>query len=509
MPGLKGATPIRRVWCMLALAGGIAAAARAAGGAPARRPNVLLILTDDQSHHLGMLDVPGLETPHMDRVARAGMFFARAYSAAASCAPCRSALLTGTMPHTNGHWRNTEGPTLDDPDVAFTRRSRKVDPVGVHEHIPTLIEILNGRGYVTGITDKFHLSPPWKFPFDHRYPVGLTPEASGRATARFLEEAGDAPFFLMANIRHTHRPFLQHVRAAGTPRVDPGEIEIPPNWPDTPAMRRDYAAYLSSVQAADAVAGAVLDALRRSGRGGDTLIIFSSDHGFCYHRAKATTYDWGVHVPLAIAGPGIAPGRRTEEPVGHIDLVPTLLDYAGIPVPEEVQGRSLRPLLSGRARELDRRYVVSEHHAHGPHPDEYYPTRGITDGRWRYIRNLRHEKTPGYPMERFVEDAAFRDRPKALAWMPWDATPGGPWGNRAFETIVKHREEYPEPYRLLKAAFYRPPEELYDLRNDPYEMHNLADDPECREVRDRFRKALDAWMERTGDHPNPHDKMLQ
>lgn len=470
---------------------------------PNNRPNFILLFTDDQSYHLGMLGVQGLKTPHIDALADEGVFFTKAYSAAASCSPSRSAILTGMHSHANGHWRNTEGPVLADPDIQFSRQSQKVDKVGVHEDLPTLPEILNANGYATGITDKFHLSPPWKFPFQYRYPLGLTPAEHGRVTARFFSETQDKPFFLMANIRNTHRPFRQHIDAAGLPEIDPEDVEIPPNWPDTPLMRKDYAEYLTTVEHADAIVGAILESLKESGRAENTIVIFTSDQGFCYHRAKATAYDWGVHVPFSITGPGIQKSVMTDELASHTDVVPTILDYAGIPIPQTVQGKSLRPFLEGRADTTGYDYVVSEHNAHGPGPEEYYPTRSITDGRYRYIRNLRPEVTPDYPIERFVTDPEFAEKPKALAWMPWDATPSSIWENRAFAEIIKNKEAFPKQYELLYETFYRPGEELYDLHTDPYEMDNLIEKPELKETVERMSRALDTWMKETGDIGDP------
>lgn len=126
----------------------------------AGNPGFLLLLTDDQSYHLGMTGEPGLKTPNIDALASRGAFFCKAYSTAASCAPCRGSILTGMYPHSNGHWRNTVGPSLGMPDKEFSRQSTKVDKVGVHEDIVTLPEILKGNGYITDITSKFHLSPP-------------------------------------------------------------------------------------------------------------------------------------------------------------------------------------------------------------------------------------------------------------------------------------------------------------------------------------------------------------
>lgn len=468
-----------------------------------KKLNFLLLLTDDQSYHLSMVGTPGIQTPNIDALAKRGVFFTKAYSAAASCSPCRSAILTGMYPHSNGHWRNTVTPTMSDPDVEFGRQSTKADQVGVHEDLPTLIELLNENGYTTGITEKFHLSPPWKFPFNFHYAAGNTPDSQYKATSDFLLKSKDMPFFLEVNIGNTHRPFQSPKKQGILPPVSPDEVVIPPNWPDTRVTREDYAAYLTTVEQADAVVGEVLKALNESGQAENTIVIYTSDQGFCYHRAKATTYDWGVHIPMSISGPGIAGGIQTPELTSHIDLTPTILDFAEIAIPSTVQGVSLRKLLEGKTKTSGESYVFSEHNAHGPATDEYYPTRTVTDGRFRYIRNLRNEMVPDYPIERFVTDKAFADKNKGLAWLCLDATPGGNWGNRAFADIINNREQFPVPYALLKATFFRPKEELYDLENDPFEMKNLAALPEYKNMLCKLSKSLDDWMKKTADDGDP------
>ncbi|MCL4484100.1 MAG: sulfatase, partial [Bacteroidetes bacterium] len=452
------------------------------------RPNFLLLLTDDQSYHLSLIGTPGIQTPNMDYLAKQGVFFTKAYAAAASCSPCRSSILTGMYPHSNGHWRNTVTPVMTDPDVQFGRNSTKVDKVGVHEDLPTLIEILNKNGYITGITEKFHLSPPWKFPFNYHYPANMAPESQYKAAISFFKKSINNPFFLEVNIGNTHRPWRAHIKQAGLPEVSPNKVQIPPNWPDTEITREDYAEYLSTVEHADAVIGEVLKALNESGQAENTIIIFTSDQGFCYHRAKASTYDWGVHIPLSFTGPGIAKSILTPELVSHVDVTPTVLDFAGISIPSNVQGKSLRLMLKGKTKTSGESFVFSEHNAHGPSPEEYYPTRTVTDGHFRYIRNLRNQIVPDYPIERFVTDPVWANKPKGLAWMCWDATSGGPWDNHAFAEIIKNKEKFPVQYNLLRATFFRPKEELYDLVNDPYEMKNLAGLPEYKLTLDRLSK---------------------
>lgn len=469
-----------------------------------KQPNVILLLTDDQSYHLGMLGVPGLETPNIDALAKQGVFFTKAYSSAASCAPCRGSLLTGMYPHSNGHWRNTVGPILLDPDKDFGRQSSKVDGVGVHEDIPTLIEVLSKNGYFTGITEKWHLSPAWKFPFDFRDTANLKPSGSANAVKNFIQAADGKPFFLQANIDNTHRPFKKHIKInKDLPKVDPRNVKIPPHWPDTPTTRQDYAEYLTTIQHADAVIGAILQTVKEMGQHDNTLFIYTSDQGFCYHRAKATTYDWGVHIPMAVAGPGVKQGVISSALVGHVDVMPTILDFIGLPIPETVQGKSLRLVLEGKRKDVGRKFIVSEHNAHGADPLEYYPTRSLTDGRYRYIWNIRYENVPDFDIDTMASDPNFRRAPHRPAWLPWDALPSDVWQNNACEEIILHKKQFPEAYRLLKESMFRPEFELYDLKNDPYETKNLVDNPEYKSVAKQLDKTLKQWMDSEEDIGDP------
>jgi N-sulfoglucosamine sulfohydrolase len=256
------------------------------------------------------------------------------------------------------------------------------------------------------------------------------------------------------------------------------------------------------VEHADACIAAVIDAVRKAGRLEDTIIIYTSDQGFCYHRAKATAYDWGVHVPFSITGPGIRKDVESDALIGHVDVMPTVLDYAGIAIPGNVQGKSLRPILEGKAETVGRTYIVSEHNAHGGSPQEYYPTRSITDGRFRYIWNMKVEKVPDFNIDSMA-DPEWRKVAHQPAWMPWDATPSDVWQNNACEEIILHQDEFPEAYRLLKESMFRPEFELYDLENDPYEMKNLMPNPEYREVAERLDNALRQGMKTEGDIGDP------
>ncbi|RED98359.1 sulfatase family protein [Marinoscillum furvescens] len=469
-----------------------------------RKPNFVLLLTDDQSYHLGMLGVPGLKTPNIDALAQKGTFFTKAYASAASCAPSRGSILTGMYPHSNGHWRNTVTPGLNAPDVDFTRNGSKIDKVGVHEDIPTLIEVLKQNGYFTGITEKWHLSPVWKFPFDFRDKANLKPSGSAQAMKDFITAANGKPFFIQANVDNTHRPFQSHIKInKELPRVHADSVELPPHWPNTPKTRQDYAEYLTTVQHADSVIGAIIQTVKDAGLLDNTIFIYSSDQGFCYHRAKATAYDWGVHVPLSITGPGILSNQISEDLIGHVDIMPTVLDFAGLDIPQTVQGLSLRPILEGKSKTLGRKYMVSEHNAHGPAPKEYYPTRSITDGKYRLMWNINYQNVPKVDIDSYATAENARKQPRALAWMPWDATPSDAWQNNAFEEIIFHKDEYPLAYKLLKNSMFRTEFELYDLENDPHETRNLSLNPEFSFKVDQMKAALTNWMQVTNDIGDP------
>ncbi len=463
-------TVSRREWM-----GAGAALSALHGMATGERPNILLILTDDQGAQMGALGTRGVSTPRMDRLAREGTLFTNAFAATASCAPSRASILTGMYPHSNGIWRNVRLGMIPVPPAI-------TDTVGVRPEVPTLPELLNRAGYRTGITAKFHLSPAEKFPFHEKIPVPKqSPEAFRAIVKKFIEGAGGQPFFLMANTSYPHRPFRKAHFASGLPPVDPAAVDLPASLPVVPEVHADWADYLTSIQCADAVAGAMLDGLHDSGRERETIVIFAGDQGPAYVRGKATLYDLGIRVPLVIRGPGIKAGQVCRKLTSLMDLAPTVLEYAGLPVPANIQARSLRGLLAGMDEPAWRSLVFAEHNAHGP--GEFYPVRSVYDGRMHYLRNL----APGTEYK-FIADTNV----------------GGPsWDNRAFGATVRAKDEFPLQYELLQATVRRPAEELYDRASDPFEMRNVAGDPRYTAHLSRLRQAMEQWRKETSDSGDP------
>ncbi|WP_422083587.1 sulfatase [Ulvibacterium sp.] len=442
--------------------------------------NVVLILTDDQGAHLSALGTKGITTPNVDTLAKNGMLFTNSFAVVPSCSPSRSSIMTGMYPHANGHWRNTVTPKLTDGDKEFTRASSTIDKVGIHEYIQTLPELLQENGYFTAITQKFHMSPPWKFPYSARNAVQNSPEEFKKIISGFVRDAGDQPFFFQANIAPPHRNLDKHMEDFPNFLPNKDSIEVPEYLADTPAMREDLAKYYGSVQLADACAGSIMQVLMGKGLLENTLVIFTSDQGEPYHRAKASPYYAGLHVPFVVSGPMIVKGKISEALISHIDIMPTILDYLDIPIPETMQGRSLKSIFSGEKTKIEgRTYVFGEHNSHGPIRAEHYPSRVIFDGQFYYIQNLMHQKTYELPADLMVEKG---------------------WGNRSYQATLDAKETHPIQYELLKQLESgRAFEELYDVENDPGQLVNLAGKKEYLEKQEELRNALSKWRAKTGD----------
>ena len=437
------------------------------------RPNVLLIVADDQGTQSGCYGTPGVSTPAQDSLAARGVRFANTYCAYPSCSPSRASMLTGLYPHAHGLSRNVGeffGPT---PPPSFDRQYAPIHSVNfVPPTVPTLIETLNAAGYFTGITNKFHIVPHEKFPFTR-----WLAKAGAEDVQQFIADAQGKPFFLMVNFAAPHRPFSAWTKASER-RVDPTRLVLPPFLPDVAVVRQDYADYLTSVEYADKDCAAVLDGLRRARVEDNTLIIYVGDNGPAFQRGKYSEYDFGARCPLIVAGPGVAkPGRASKAVTSFVDLMPTILDYAAAKPAAPMHGVSLRALLENRPDARAHDLVVSEV-SFGKSP-ESYQGRASTDGRFQYIR---------------------RRNPDAAHQMCDDDYWVKSWGNPTFEATVAAKETSPLPFALIDLWMHHAPkEELFDLSTDPYTVKDIAGDPAYAADLARLRKLMDAHIEATDD----------
>lgn len=414
------------------------------GGPTARaadspRPNFLIFLADDMAwDDCGAYGHPSIQTPNLDRLAQEGMRFDRAFLTCSSCSPSRSSILTGRYPHNTGaeqlHW------PLPAAQV-------------------TLTEPLHEAGYWTASAGKWHLGEAARSKFDQ------VNEGRGHWVATLRDRPRDQPFFLWMAFYDPHRPYQNDT----IPKPhEPDDVVVPPYLPDAPETRADLARYYDEISRMDGVVGEVLAELDRQGEAERTVVVFLSDNGRPFPRAKTTLYDSGIKTPLIVRWPGpVEAGSTCASLVSVIDLAPTVLQLAGIERPDSFQGRSFTPLLENPAGEI-REYVFAEHNWH----DFDAHGRAVRSVRYKYIRNT-YNDIPLTPPADAVRSPTFQAmrRLRAAGELP--------------------------PRQMTCFVAPRPAEELYDTKADPHELNNLAESRP--ELLVRFRRVLDDWEQETGD----------
>lgn len=420
------------------------------------RPNILLCIADDWGYpHAGVYGDPVVKTPVFDQLARDGVLFNRAYCMSPSCTPSRGAILTGLQVHQLEQGSNLWS-FLPTKFVTYPDR-------------------LESAGYVVGLTGKGWGPGNFKEGGRSRNPAGPT----FKNFAEFLKTVpADKPFCYWYGSSDPHRPYAPGSGAqAGLPA---DRVQVPPFFPDTPAVRSDILDYYLEVQRFDDQVGDILKQLEAAGRAKNTLVIVTSDNGMPFPRCKANLYDSGVHLPLAIRWPDkVKAGQTTSAFTSLADLAPTILEAAGLPV-KDLSARSLLPVLRGEpVTDRDQVFIERERHANVRQGDLSYPARAVRTERWMYIRNFRPDRWPaGDPMTYHSVG-------------PYGDIDGGPT-----KTVVL---KMPDSKFFQWACAKRPAEELYDCQADPHQLVNLAGNPKHAADQAKLRATLDDWMKRTGD----------
>ena len=448
------------------------------------KPNILLVITDDQSwEHAGSYGDRAVRTPSIDRLSREGIRFENAYTACPSCSPSRAAILTG-----QDIYRLEEGGVL----TGFIRDKFVLFP-----------QILAENGYQVGSTGKRywprtqHMEGAVDEPIGQVYqvrhqepiPEGISRVDYSASFNSFLEDRQDEdPFFFWVGTGEPHMPYDTD-RGIVT-GIDTSAIRIPGFLPDVPVARLDLADYLSEIEWVDQALAEMIGILEEKGMLETTLIIFTSDNGMPFPRAKATLYDHGVRMPLVMRwGSQLKGGRIITNPVSLIDLGPTFLELAGIGIPDQMTGRSLTDLLFRKQSGLikgEHDFVVSAFEKHVlARPDSLgFPRRAIHTDEWTYIINYEPDR---YPMG--TEDIHI----------PWWDNFGETDPSRTKEYFKGHMHQ-PAFTKLWNLAFGKvPPEELYDKEEDPDMLVNLAADPEYASVKADLRTKLEQYLVETSD----------
>ncbi len=442
----------------------LAALAVPAFAAAPERLNILWLIAEDTgpSAYGCYGEQPAAHTPTLDRLAAEGMRYTRFYTTAPVCSPSRSAFNTGMYQTTIG---------------AHQHRTPEKRPLP--EGVRPLPEWFRAAGYHTANVREFPAAlkvrgagkTDWNF---------ITREQPLYDGDRWEDLARRQPFYAQVNFQETHRDF------AGEGVTDPAKVILPPYYPDHPAVRKDYADYLDSARRLDGKISRILARLEQDGLAANTVVIFMGDNGEAHIRGKQFCYEEGLRVPLIIRWPrgftppaGFRAGAVESRLLEAIDVAPTLLSLAGLPVPPRMQGA---PFLGEKAGS-PKAHVFG---ARDRCDETAMRIRTVRDTRYRYIRTF----TPEMP---FFAPNAY----KARQYPAWTLVPR------------LHAEGKLNDVQAFLCAPRQPEEQLFDLEADPHEIRNLASssDPVHAATLRRLRAALEDWIVRTDDQGRFPEKM--
>lgn len=422
----------------------------------ADRPNILWLSAEDINAHFGCYDDPNAITPNLDQLAKEGVRYTNAYTAAGVCAPCRSTIITGMYQTSIGTMHMRSSAVLPDTIKPFPTYLRKA-------------------GY--------YCTNNSKTDYQFKAPKETWDASSGKAHWKNSKEK-NAPFFAVFNFTGCHESGIagESKYKTVTKNLSPGERQdpsklktLPPYYPDTHRVREDWKRNYELITAMDAWVGDHIDALKEAGEYENTIIIYWSDHGVGLPRAKRWLYDSGTRIPLIVripekfrsSGQG-KPGTIDDQLISSLDFGNTALNLAGLPAPPVTQGRAFL----GENLSPPHKYIYG---ARDRMDERYDIIRSVRDKRYRYIRNyeplkpyFQYMNTPekGVTMQELRRVAATGKMPPAMK---------------------------------LFMADRKPVEEFYDLKSDPHEINNLANDPKHKEQLEKFRKVHKSWIKETRD----------
>lgn len=395
--------------------------------------NILQFICHDLGRELACYGNPTIPSPHLDAFAAESMRFTNYFAASTPCSPSRGCIMTGKYAHSNG----LMGLVNRGWDLPESQR--------------TVVDALNDAGYHTANIGLQHeRKDRARNHYAYQWTESMDAKAVAEQVAVYLEEVS-SPFYLNAGTFEVHLPFDQ---LCYTPD-DPDAVKLPPYLPDAPENRMERAGFHGAIRYMDEAFGVILDALDDTGHRDDTIVVFTTDHGEAFPRAKSTLYDPGIGTALMVRVPegvtGVCDGL-----LSNIDLAPTLLEAADAVTPADMQGVSFLGLLAG-ARYAPRTEIFAEKNYH----DHYDPMRCIRTGRYKYIRSFKD--MPKLPLPKDIRESMMAEALRGDAGEP------------------------------------RPREELYDLWEDPGEEENRVHDPAFAGIRRDLAARLDRWMHDTGD----------
>jgi uncharacterized sulfatase len=411
------------------------------------KPNILLILADDLSwFDLGCYGSKDVRTPNIDKLAREGMTFSHAYTATAMCSPTRQQLYTGLFPVRSGAMANHSA---------------------VKPGTKSMVHHLSELGYQVSLSGKEHFGPAASFPFEKREGLKIP--------------SGPEPFCLVLASKKPHDGWP---KAKG---YDPAKLTVAPYLVDNLETRRSLARYFTEITQLDDDVGTLMADLQAKGKAKNTVVIFTSEQGSAFYGGKWTCYDRGLKTAFIVKWPGqIKRGSRSDALIQYVDMVPTLIEIAG-GKPTQVDtgrkgapgggngldGKSFLKVLRGERKEHNS-YVYGVHTMQGAWIGGPYPIRSVRDKKYKYIWNPMNDRF-------FVNFNNIGNR--LNCWQSW----------------LRDAETNPQAALIVRRWIKRPEIEFYDTEKDPYELNDLAKNPEYAETIKHLKKQLESWMAQQGD----------
>lgn len=428
------------------------------------RPNILILMSDNQSwNHLGCYGDKTVSTPSIDKLAKEGIIFTNAYCAAPSCSPARAAMLAG-----QDIWRLKEAANL----------------WGSFPKVKVYSKLMEASGYTVGTEGKGW--GPGNFDVS-----GWQHNPGGKKFDSFKEfydsTEKDRPWMYWFSSRNPHRPYNADSSRISKKAI--ANIEVPPYLPDNEDVRKDIADYYQEIESFDKEVASFMEQAAKTGQLENTIVIICSDNGWQMPRGLANLYDFGTKIPLIISWPEHFKGNRTVTDFVNLnDLAPTLLELAGLDIPEEMTAKSMVDLLfankSGRL-DSDRNvvYTARERHAFVRQGGIGYPARAIRTDSYLYIRNYTPDRWPA------GDPPLFGDLDAHMLHYPSPT-----------KLFMLQHKEMNEIKPLFEIAFgKRPKEELFDLDKDPYQLNNVANVDAYADIRAELSDQLSEYLKTTGD----------
>lgn len=431
------------------------------------RPNILWIVIDDMSANFSCYGEKTIATPHVDKLAKEGVRFSRAYATSPVCSTFRSAMI-------NGMYQTSIG-------VHHHRSGRGKHRIQLPEGVRPVPEHFKAAGYWTCIGsglpgfDK-SLNRTSKdsrgktdYNFDWDAKMYDSHDWAGRQNGQ--------PFFMQVQLhggkirgaaKDKYDALDRRMKKEFGNITDPDSVTLPPYYPRDPIMLRDWSTYLDTVRITDRHVGRVVERLKKEGLLENTLIIFFTDHGISHARGKQFLYDEGAHIPMVIRGPGATAGQTRHDLVEHIDVAALSLAAAGIDIPKKMEGRDILATnyqpKSAVFAARDRCGEVADH------------VRSVRTDRYLYVRNF-------YPQRPHLMPSNYKDSKLII---------------QRLREMHADGKLNPLAEKLLFSPT-RPPEELYLYQKDRWQIRNLADDPKHAKALKQHRKRLQTWSKNTGD----------